>query len=396
MKIKEDFFKKLDFKNIKELYQTDKNKFWFIEVDIIEHYLDQYDQSVKKFFYENLTFFQKKTILLEMELLTDYLNYLYKKSNYESFISFYDDYMKDFVENKEVKTLFFERFNELFRSINVFYRNQIRFINLIVDNYKKHKDKLALTFNIKDIDLRSIKLGCGDMHENGISTAILDLNGKKIMLKRGDNHTKLVINLYNEFLKENGLELVKLKSLEYEDFYYEEYLENTKITNIEKLMQSLGVLLFLAYLLGLTDLHYDNIMISENKLIPIDCETIFNIVEKREDGKYDLGESVFTSFLIPFRRINNCLLSGVSSEDRVFFENKDYELKIKESGLILSNSLSREKQRDNSSLQGNKLYKYIDVIVDSFKSSYLYFIYNSEKIIKEINNIILDKKIVSV
>ena len=118
----ENFFKKLDFENTKQAYDTGKNKFWFIEVDIIEHYLDLYDPSIRPFFFENLVFFQKRTVLFELELLTDYFNFLYKNSNYTSFVFFYDSYVKSFLENEEIKLAFFKQFKELFRSIDLFYR----------------------------------------------------------------------------------------------------------------------------------------------------------------------------------------------------------------------------------------------------------------------------------
>lgn len=164
----ENFFKKLDFENTKQAYDTGKSKFWFIEVDIIEHYLGLYDPSIRPFFFENLVFFQKRTVLFELELLTDYFNFLYKNSNHTSFVCFYDSYMKSFLENEEIKLAFFKQFKELFRSLDLFYRKQISFINLIVKDYKSNKNKLKSTFDIEDIDLKSISLGCGDLHEDGI------------------------------------------------------------------------------------------------------------------------------------------------------------------------------------------------------------------------------------
>lgn len=60
MKIKKDTFKKFDFENTKKLYETGNNKFWFVEVDIIEYYLGLYDPVIRPFFYENLVFSKKE------------------------------------------------------------------------------------------------------------------------------------------------------------------------------------------------------------------------------------------------------------------------------------------------------------------------------------------------
>ena len=200
-----------------------------------------------------------------------------------------------------------------------------------------------------------------------------------------------MVDLYNIFLAQNGLEKIELRSLDCKDFYYEEYLSNTKIINVDKVMKSLGSLLFVAYLLGLTDLHYDNIMISDDKFIAIDCETIFNLGKKRSGENYDLGQSVYGPFILPFRRVNNYLFSGVGSEDRVFFENKDYILKVKDTGMSLEEVCTKEVSRSNSSLQGFKLCDYEDMIVQAFTKSYLYFINNRERIIKEIDCVISNK-----
>lgn len=392
MEVREEIFTVSNFNQKKNRYETENNKFWFIEVDIIEYYLRKVNQSIQSFFYENLKYFQSQSFLFEKELLTEYLNYLYKNSRYDSFISFFDDYKKRFLEEKEIKINFFNQFNELFRSLNEYYRSQIDFIKLILNNLYKHKIDLQLTFNIDIVELTSIELGVGDIHEDGYSTAILNFNGKKLMLKRGDNHTKLVIDLYNIFLLQNNLSQVQLKSLEYGDFYYEEFLENDKIVNVNYLMRSFGVLLFLAYLLGLTDLHYDNIVISNDTIIPIDCETIFNANKVKRSQTYDLSDSVYTSFLLPFRRINNCFLSGISSEDTVFIGNKEYVLEISKSSLTIKENLSKEMERDSSSLQGNNLYDFTGLIMKSFEESYLYFIQNKVWLIQKIENMISDKK----
>ena len=107
-----------------------------------------------------------------------------------------------------------------------------------------------------------------------------------------------------------------------------------------------GALIFLAYLLGSTDLHFENIIACRNKPVVIDAETILGAPLQRSSGTlHTLTNSVLHAGLLPhiwYTESKTPLRAGLIGEDNteniLYYQNKpcmiyDYEHEVTEGFL---------------------------------------------------------------
>lgn len=120
---------------------------------------------------------------------------------------------------------------------------------------------------------------------------------------------------------------------------YEAPLHAETQADVQLYFKKCGALLFIAYLLGATDLHFENIIASRDTPILIDCETLISGQTASPGGRLrNLADTVMASHLLPYwKRINKktMLVSGLISDmpeasNELVFENKrckiyDYE-----------------------------------------------------------------------
>src|SRR5699024_2410028 len=106
-----------------------------------------------------------------------------------------------------------------------------------------------------------------------------------------------------------------------------------------------GTFLFVSYLLGISDLHEENIIFSEQGYVPIDCETIFAndryFYSEQKGTNYNLRNSVLATGLIPFRSINGAVISGLNSFKEQTINTSDYRL------MITKESIYKEKVNES-------------------------------------------------
>lgn len=373
-------------------FNSKKNKFWFIEIDIIEYLLNSKPNYIKRFFLENLDKFHEKTVLFEYRVMSSYLNHIFKYSESINFRDFFRQYKIEFVENTDIKMNFFSDFPELFRLLYVFYKNQIDAIDRIFHTIRRNSVEIRKCFNIEVDEIERIKVGIGDAHQDGAATTEIIVGGKSIFLKYGDNHTSNVISLYNKFLKKFGLPTVEFRSLNIEECYLEERILRTPISDIKTVMKTSGVLLFISYLLGITDLHYENLIINSNIVIPIDCETVYANSDLKFYTEFNLLNSVYSSFILPCKKFEGSFLSGLCSEIFVKYSVKDISLDISDAGILINEKNKNKVNRNGSSLQGYKMNNYLDEIRSYFSKAYRYYLDNKDNVTLQIIKRFVGKK----
>ena len=125
---------------------------------------------------------------------------------------------------------------------------------------------------------------------------------------------------------------------------YEVPLQAETQADVQLYFKKCGALLFIAYLLGATDLHFENIIASRDTPILIDCETLISGQTASPGSRLrNLADTVMASHLLPYwKRINKktMLVSGLISDmpdtpNQLVFQNApcyiyDYESEVTE------------------------------------------------------------------
>ena len=122
----------------------------------------------------------------------------------------------------------------------------------------------------------------GDFH-NGSGVCILFYKGERVIYKGKKNFAnQLLIEIFSKLGDEfeESLEFLP-RYIDCGDYYWEEYIEHTSIRNsnisASEYYKRFGYLLAVAYLLNISDLHFENILASGDIPKLVDVETIFNL-----------------------------------------------------------------------------------------------------------------------
>ncbi|WP_395803926.1 DUF4135 domain-containing protein [Daejeonella sp.] len=218
----------------------------------------------------------------------------------------------------------FFRLKEIFGPIpflryesGIFYNENSRYSYLDIRNKilffeKSFSKKLQIDLgNSREISL----LKNSDFHFEG-KCVVKFSEDKKIFFYK-PKHFEIefkIKELFDSVFKILGNELFILPDLiKTGTSYYQESIPINNNDDISMWMYNLGLSLPILKLLGLNDLHEDNIAISNNKLVIIDFETIFNYNFWRGDivDKYEEQNSLA---LCNFNLLNTLLFDSVNKE----------------------------------------------------------------------------------
>lgn len=121
-------------------------------------------------------------------------------------------------------------------------------------------------------------LGNSDFHFEGKCVVKFSKKGKTYYYKpKLFKHEHQIKKIFDDLFEVIGEEIIILPELEKTgDSFIQESIVTSNNDDIYKWMHNLGSTLVVLKLLGLNDLHEENIVISNNKLVIIDFETIFN------------------------------------------------------------------------------------------------------------------------
>lgn len=209
-------------------------------------------------------------------------------------------------KNDSFFELFFTKFPVLKEKIIVELTNCIQFIKEIVDNFNHDKSTLKKYFKTDMKLVDKIILSAGDKHE-GKSVAIVQFScGYRLVYKPREASTDKfftdVINLFNKH-ESYGLKTPKLFNKETHSWHeHIDHIECTTQDEVEKFYYRCGVFLSIFYLLGTTDLHFENLIAHGEYPYFIDLETIFSgdRYDKYEKMGYkDMATSVLATSLLP-------------------------------------------------------------------------------------------------
>ncbi|WP_026522378.1 DUF4135 domain-containing protein [Butyrivibrio sp. VCB2001] len=227
-------------------------------------------------------------------LINDYCNlYLYKivTTAEKYYCSKLDNSGKGFD-----KWLLESGYTQLFESYPVAFYKLFHLLKSVALNIqecitriREHEGEIFAAFGIQaGVKLQSLECGVSDLHNNGKSVVILKYeNGQGAVYKPRD--TKIDI-AWNSFLQKFNLfddviQLAGVKALSYGNYGFCELIKYEPVMTESELKlyyERFGELLCIVSLLGGSDFHHENVMVSKQCPIILDLETLLTPISKRE------------------------------------------------------------------------------------------------------------------
>lgn len=284
-----------------------------------------------------------------------------------------------------LKEDFWNTFPELKRIIMVTVDERVQTFKSIIKKLKQSGYSLT---EIKAI----LPLG-SDLH-NGFGTYEIVLGVKSIILKLKIGNLD---SIYSQTFRALKLPPKTIPRLDFTGIYIQKKVLAQETTNYNELYKDMGRNLFTAYLLGCTDLHEENVIISGNQIKLIDCETMFEYspVMELKTQSYSLYSSILHTGLLPDSSYSGVILSGFSDVKERRMMRDTFHYKVMEGMLVKESSESTElnshlNQPINCDLQ---LLEHAADIINGFEEYYRSFLTNRRIIIQEILNYSKDRKV---
>lgn len=193
----------------------------------------------------------------------------------------YRDYQERFLNDRNYIRKLCKRYPEmkrllLFRIMTV--TNQIqRIASAISENAEVLKEQFFPGNPFKRIE--KIECGLSDAHYGGQTVAKVYPDNQEILIYKPRNLEKDqgFIELYEQFCNGAGLSCQSVRIISKEDYGLESYIEQCPCNSeeqVERYFQRIGILLFLCWLMDMSDMHGENIIAAGEYPIPVDLETL--------------------------------------------------------------------------------------------------------------------------
>lgn len=245
-------------------------------------------------------------------------------------------YKTQYLYNKEYYEKMFEKYPELYRLYKLQYRMLMWKNKIIKSNYEKDKKIINLIwFTILSTNIKQVEICKGDWHKGTGSVSKVNLNSgsiyyKTYCLERNIQYQKI----YGYLCERKGIHNKKIKYLSRANYGWEENIENKSCKTREEIKRyyyRMGIHLFLAYSLGATDLHGENIIAHGEYPVIIDMETYpgfiphFDRSSTKDKAETSLRERIVTSVMrtgmLPVltwgRENNRVLISAMNMNGKI-------------------------------------------------------------------------------
>lgn len=278
----------------------------------------------------------------------------------------------------------------------------------IVKKFEKDKKKLFQNRLIKDKSETIIHIDIlGDLHGGKAVTKVITNKSNLLYKPRSLTNDQFFLSFLKlmKSLEENEItEYYNYKFINYKDYGWVEYIEKkpTSKDKINVYYKRIGYLLALGYILNISDLHFENILCSNNFPILVDLETMFhtsiykpnfcNLATQNIEEKS--GVSVFATGMLPISRKDknyggdiSGILGGSFNKEKRIIDNPNRD------DIQFKKKLIRIKKNGHIPfyIENNKEYRYspedyIENIEEGFIFGYSLFLNNKEEILEYIKN----------
>lgn len=352
-----------------------------IHVYIVENSIS--DLKLKKMYLNNMDYHSTHLKNISVDSAILFTNKYFKINNYSD--------MSDMLKNMD-KIDFINEFYSLFDSL---FELVVTYIMNNISNYKSvykildvNRDSLKYNYNLNFRDLTNINPSFGDRHINQIPTTRVEYGSEIYFFK---DKSFLYEDMFNEVFSLLDNEYKFEKSLKLDRGYLQKSVPYTNPINKKNIYKNAGKLIFVSYLLGTTDFHFENLIFHNDYFVPIDCETIFQIDSfyPPENLKinYNLKNSVAHTSLLPFKSTNGYVLSAFSSYDKPLFNN-DVSITINQKSVTPKYGINKESLSDeklSANLIPKDFYQMQDYVIEGFNELYNKYLLNKKD---SVNNFI--------
>lgn len=288
--------------------------------------------------------------------------------------------LKSYIDNFDMQNKSYKFFfDNLKRKYSLF----TEFIFSIIVSYINDSEELKILS--QHGKMKNISISHGDSHNRGKTVAIIELdNENKIVYKPKDLKTEQV---YYSLLENLGKKLnINIKTpliIRKRDYSWQEFIEyNGEITEVkfQEYFYNLGVQTFLLYLLNANDIHYENLIISDEQPIIIDLETILQpsiMIHKDIQVENPIADTVIQTLLFDYSvDKENVLLftGGTTNRSKYYPEQLDSVKNIPK----------------NSNNEFQEIYNFKNELFEGFKDAYLCILkkdINIENLIENLQDI---------
>ncbi|USJ20248.1 type 2 lanthipeptide synthetase LanM [Lactococcus formosensis] len=216
-----------------------------------------------------------KIIAIELELYKQ-TNSFESKNSTEKF----QEFLKKTYTSKDDLVSFYSKYPVAARVATERIYYLINNFKLMFQRLDMDLPKLGEKFHLETLELTEIQLSTGDSHQQGNAVTILVFGNKKVVYKPRNLEISLSFERFITWCSENSnlLDLRFPKGAYREDYSYNEFIEKKNCVDsesVEKFYTRYGYLVAICYLLGINDLHMENIIAEGEYPIIIDIETMF-------------------------------------------------------------------------------------------------------------------------
>ena len=309
-------------------------------------------------------------------------------------------------------TKFTDKYPVLIELIENLVRNRIRLIDRclerLANDYEEVTSELALSFD----EIKNVKLTSGDTHNNGQKVVLIVTNGGNVIYKPHSLSTDVFFNHLIEYVNKKHILKYRINfvpSIDKIDYGWQTYIEFKAchhLNEVERFYYRMGVNLAFSYIIGITDIHFENLICSGEDPFMIDLETLIanpTAPLKEKDNRSvsqklnsHLNESVFGTNIIPFNFKNSMFDFDMSAmatpKEQVSDFWQIYEVKNDFTDEIcLEKVPAKILETFNYVLfKGEKIepYQHMNDLVNGFEDSYLFALENHDEFRQYIMNLV--------
>ena len=305
-----------------------------------------------------------------------------------------------------------EFFTEIFEEYPVLYRCIVKRCEQITSDYVevvKHfcEDRRELQKELfADIcpdRITGIKGGFSDLHNGGKQVLFLQIDDTKEIVYKPHSmrNEKAFYGLLDWLGRKTGIEQYAYSFLSRNTYSWSICVEHATCTTkqqSEAYYVRLGVELFLAYLLGTKDLHYENIIASGEYPVLVDLEVLVSAAGDEErksvtqEINYQLSQSVLYTGVLPFYHWNQ-EGKGIDSSAVSGIGGQEYPFKMpvigdpKTSDMRIEYQYGSSKNKQNLATIKGKFYApylYKNEIAEGFGKAYIQAMRNKDELMRQL------------
>lgn len=217
-------------------------------------------------------------------------------------------FLREYIENEAWVKDFYREYCAVVSMTANILEAELRYIQEVLIHVKKHRTEIEETLHIrvKSGSLKRLRLGKGDVHQNGKSVVILEMNEQEKLLYKphelaiDERFAGLLFWLRERIPGFHDFKVPQVvTTAQYGFTEFVEYKECKEQEGIKRFYERIGELLAVLYSLNSSDIHYENMIACGEYPVLIDLETLIHPLvygkkKKNDKGAYSQAQKVYS------------------------------------------------------------------------------------------------------